>query len=372
MSLAREIPGPHARLQGLDAVRAFAVMLVILFHQRVALFGWAGVQIFFVLSGYLITGLLRKSAAAPLTSYLWSFYGRRSLRIFPLYYLVLLLMLVALWGGVELPNVRPGLPYAATYTYNIWHATSAFVHSELISHFWSLCVEEQFYLLWPLFIYYCPPRHIRKALLTLVVAGPFVRLGTYLVLSLPEVSALKETSIAVYTLTPSHVDAFAIGGYFALFPLGGARRAFMLAFGCLLAVGIAIKITHGLPWRTLGLPLGLESAYGFVWAYTLMNVVSALLIDCLVHGKLLPGLIEQRWLKFLGQISYGIYVFHYPVQWAVSRVLPSYSSLIQILVQVVITIAIASLSYFAWELWFLNQKDKWFPVATKHAAKSRA
>ncbi len=126
--------------------------MVLLFHQGLLPFGWVGVQIFFVLSGYLITRLLVEARGERLRSYLRTFYGRRSLRIFPLYFAVILVCWLALSAGISLNGVAAGLPFAATYTYNLFHASSHFEHSKLITHFWSLCVEEQFYLVWPFLI----------------------------------------------------------------------------------------------------------------------------------------------------------------------------------------------------------------------------
>lgn len=97
------------------------------------------------------------------------------MRIFPLYYAVIALFAIAkargwLRGGLE------GLPYAATYTYNLWFSTRATQFSMLLTHFWSLCVEEQFYLLWPLLIYVTPRARLKPLLTSLIAAGPAIRL----------------------------------------------------------------------------------------------------------------------------------------------------------------------------------------------------
>ncbi len=144
------------RLSGLDGLRAIAVLLVFLFHDTLLGCGWIGVQIFFVLSGYLITGLLYRAKGVPFGQYVREFYGRRSLRIFPVYFAILTLFWTASRLGLEMHGLRAGLPFAYTYTYNWYHTTAGFEHSRLISHFWSLCVEEQFYLIWPCLIFSVP------------------------------------------------------------------------------------------------------------------------------------------------------------------------------------------------------------------------
>src|SRR4029078_7222796 len=164
----------ETKLPGLDGLRALAVLLVVVCHQYVLSLGWVGVQIFFVLSGYLIPGLLVRDREQPLGSYLRDFYGRRALRIFPLYYAVLAVLLLASVSGIQLSGVREALPFAATYTYNFWYAAHGTV-SYLLTHFWSLCVEEQFYLFWPFVVYLCPPRYIRHLLMALILLGPIVR-----------------------------------------------------------------------------------------------------------------------------------------------------------------------------------------------------
>jgi peptidoglycan/LPS O-acetylase OafA/YrhL len=356
------------RVPCLDGLRTLAVLLVVLFHQEVLPFGWVGVQIFFVLSGYLITRLLVRASDVPLGEYLRDFYGRRSLRIFPLYFAVVGALALAVWGlHARLVGVAEGLPFAATYTYNIWHATSHFVHSKVITHFWSLCVEEQFYLVWPFLIYFCPRAKLGTTLKTIVLLGPFVRGATWWLLSRPGL-AVHQPDVAVYVLTPSHVDAFAIGGYFALFPLGGSRRALFASFATLLAAGVLIVLfsdasgwSYAATWSSLGFPLGMGPGYALIWGFSLMNVCSALLIDCIAHRKFAPWFFEFPVLNYLGKISYGLYVFHYPLQSAVSKLLPNAGLLPQLALQLALTVAIASASFHLWESRFSRMKDVWFP-----------
>src|SRR5262249_15156237 len=150
-------------------------LLVMLFHRGLFV-GWVGVQMFFVLSGFLITGILLRSRASSLASYLVTFYGRRALRIFPIYFALLgVLLLLLVLGGISLPGAREGLPSAASYTFNFWGASRSYVPSLTTGHVWSLAVEEQFYLVWPLLLYVCPPRRLPALLVGAVASGPLIR-----------------------------------------------------------------------------------------------------------------------------------------------------------------------------------------------------
>lgn len=350
------------RLPGLDGLRALAVLLVVFFHQEVLGIGWIGVQIFFVLSGFLITRILVQSKELPLSEFLIEFYGRRSLRIFPLYFGVLgaLAVLVAL--GLEAQGVREGLPFAATYTYNFWHASDSFVHSRLISHFWSLCVEEQFYLVWPFVIFFCRPRALKALLLSIVVLGPLLRFGLHELLQSPSLGVFRDLEVALYVLTPSHVDAFSLGAFFSLYPLGGAPRALFGSFAALALLGawVAPQVPEEFPVGTFGYPLGLRPGHGYIWAYSLLNLCAALTIDCVVHRRLLPGFFESRVMSYIGKISYGVYVFHYPFQSFILKALPNAPVALALVVQITLTLGAASLSFYLWETPFLRKKDVWF------------
>jgi peptidoglycan/LPS O-acetylase OafA/YrhL len=291
---------------GLDGLRAIAVLMVFFFHHGLLPFGWIGVQAFFVLSGFLITGILVRARANTLQRYLINFYGRRLLRIFPLYFTVIGLFTAAVWLGFKAGGLQAGLPYAATYTYNIWHASRYFQHSKLITHFWSLCVEEQFYLVWPFIVFFVPPQKLRRMLLGIVIAGPCVRLITVFILKLPTVPALPATTTALYVLTHSHFDAFAAGAYISVFPLGGIRRAAYAGLAAVVAAGLCVAVfstpdaeTRPVIFRAIGYPLGLGPGYAYVWGYSLLNIVSAILIDCLVQRKFAPKLFEWAPLAYL-------------------------------------------------------------------------
>ena len=154
-------------IAGLDGLRAVAFLIVFFFHTRNLPVGWMGVQLFFVLSGFLITDiLLRMKEQLPRREFFVKFYGRRFLRIFPLYYfyLALLAAFIFLLPALDLQalNTELGKRFlnhiwvAALYMYDFFHASALFERSRFFTHLWSLSVEEQFYLLWPLLIFLTP------------------------------------------------------------------------------------------------------------------------------------------------------------------------------------------------------------------------
>ncbi len=161
-------------VKGLDGLRAVAFLLVFLFHCKYLAGGWVGMQLFFVLSGFLITGILvrQRESEGSARGFFFNFYGRRVLRIFPVYHAYLLLAGLVIGVLGDFLQLRPDrfvdygeqLPYALTYVYDFYHASSAYEHSHLLTPFWSLSVEEQFYLLWPLLIHLTPPKRVKTML----------------------------------------------------------------------------------------------------------------------------------------------------------------------------------------------------------------
>ena len=160
----------------LDTLRAFAVTAVLVHHY----FTWAnwglgatlGVKLFFILSGFLITGiLLRSRDAATASGHKWSslvgrFYVRRFLRIFPLYYFV-----VAVAATINLEPAREILPWLLTYTLNIYMANLGWFVANF-AHFWTLAVEEQFYIFWPWIILFAPRNWLIRLTLIFISVGP--------------------------------------------------------------------------------------------------------------------------------------------------------------------------------------------------------
>jgi peptidoglycan/LPS O-acetylase OafA/YrhL len=373
----REDKAGSGALPGLDGYRALAVLLVLLFHARIGdpphaflEVGWIGVQLFFVLSGFLISGLLLRSKNQPLGPYLRAFYGRRFLRIAPLYYGYISLLLAAvLLTHRETPTTSQFL-FAATYTYNFFHASSHFVPSMTMTHLWSLAVEEQFYFVWPLVLYFCPERWLKRFLVFLVVMGPLVRLATYFVLKLLGPVVLGKTALALYVLPITHADAFALGALASQYSGRPSWRlgAGVVALALVAGLSACIAFPDTAPFSSLGYPLAMPRGYGYAWSYTLINLVGAVLILALINRRFLPWFFESRPMSYLGKISYGFYVLHYPLQDVVQRALPHGPFLLRLIVLVPLVVVVAGASYRWFESPLLKLKDRFFPYVARDAS----
>jgi peptidoglycan/LPS O-acetylase OafA/YrhL len=333
-----------ATYPGLDGLRTVAVLAVILSHQPIWEQGWVGVQLFFVLSGFLITGILYRASSHPLRTYLRNFYGRRVLRIFPLYYAYLAVLAAAILLGRLPASAGERLIYAAFYLSN--HYTGDDAGVRLLLHFWSLAVEEQFYLVWPFLIYFCPKHLLRGVLLTLVATGIPIRYVVNLYFELPGYVAI------------SHADAFAIGALTALYPWRISARVTTLVLAALWPLGFVVLAQNvPLPGGTYG--------WGYIVGVSVINFASAVLVRALVERQFLPGFFENPVMRYCGKVSYGIYIFHFPVQALVDRLLPGKPVFIHLTVQVALTVAIAAASFAFFETRFLALKERWFGAKPK-------
>ena len=222
-------------IPGLDGLRGIAFLLVFGIHIEYLGFGWTGVQLFFVLSGFLITGiLLDMKASLPGKDYFVKFYGRRFLRIFPLYYFYLFAMwaISSLLFSLEyrrnyMKLFQAQLPFALAYIYDFFYGSSAFKHQLYVEHFWSLSVEEQFYIFWPLLLFLIPRKHLKKLFLSLIALGPILRVALFFAFKYHVVSWFRDEAMwGIYAFPISHIDAFAFGAYISQFSLPKAKQQF--------------------------------------------------------------------------------------------------------------------------------------------------
>lgn len=294
-------------IPALDGLRGLAVLAVMVHHlvpnlqsfrlEKVADFGWIGVDLFFVLSGFLITGILVDSKGQ--SNYFQGFYWRRILRIWPVYYgLVLLVYLIG-----------PHLRLAAN-----WHISSYspwiyvfFLQNILIPDWgiypltptWSLAIEEQFYLIWPLAVRFLSTRILKACLIVILLLSPVAR-GVSI--------HFGTTWHFVYTLPWLRLDGLAIGGLIAILlrePAFDSNKWKQYVKGALAVSAIAAAVTL---WRH-ALPLsGLES----IWIYSWLALTFGATLFLGVVGKPI-AIFEARWLRYVGEISYGLYLLHTPV-----------------------------------------------------------
>lgn len=333
-------------------------------------YGLWGVDLFFVLSGFLITGILVESKNAP--GYFRNFFVRRALRIFPLYYGVLLVLLVLVPTAAlqtidpELLELREISGWLWAYLTNIYLGPQTSFSIPYVSHFWSLAIEEHFYLVWPFLIWYLPNR---TAMRVCVVLGSLA-----LALRIAFTMAAPDQLYAG-VLTPCRIDALCAGAWFALSartePRLTTARALVLAQASGAAI-VALSAWHFAlqTGEALVLPLRMTALAIFCGAM----IYSASYNDDLT--RLRAGL-RFGWLRNLGKYSYGLYVFHGMVAYGMHRYemstcfsmltsIHTLGAVLQIACGVGASYALALVSFHAFESPFLSLKQ-WFEYRHRSA-----
>jgi peptidoglycan/LPS O-acetylase OafA/YrhL len=358
-------------LPALDGVRAFAVAAVAMFHAGFVGSGWIGVQIFFVLSGFLITSILLKDTRASLADYLKRFYRRRALRIFPLYFLFLGIVAAAsLVYGVT-TAFRQQWPYLLTYTFNFARILDDYEYPRFWGHLWSLSIEEQFYLFWPLLVFFVPARRFRWLCWAVILASPVLR---WIVEAAWLASGASDghTGHVIYNLTFCQVDAFASGALLAGRETTArrpfARPALVLLAATIVTFGAGVanmRLTGGdSSLLTAGYPLNLPTGHQSVWGYTLLNFWSASVLAVLLANGAAARVLSWAPFRAVGRISYGVYVWHLPVlvllrgfaHWPIGARTPAGG--LALLGYLAITFAVSLASYELIEKRFLALKDR--------------
>lgn len=355
------------RIPGLDGIRGLSILLIILFHCQMLTLPWVSLQLFFVLSGYLITGILLRERSGAFGPYIKRFYMRRTLRIFPIYYIIIIAIVAYIYFYKLrlIPQVEDW-PYLLTYTYNIKLAFAG-GKSFVTSHLWSLAVEEQFYLLWPLVIFFTPTRYYKGLFILLILMGPVLR---YLALiALPALSSNEDIAHALYKLPTSHLDAFACGALLCVVKLKVDLKMLITAF--LLAVGFGAFYqlqVIGKPLNSsLGYPLHFSHPWQAVWGYSVWNILSAMLIAAVVNGKVFVRFFELAALRYVGKVSYGMYLVHFPIVWPMFFWLRSLGvpepKLLNLFAVTFASLAMATVFFYAIEKPLLGLKDKYYAYA---------
>jgi peptidoglycan/LPS O-acetylase OafA/YrhL len=354
-----------SHIRSLDGFRGIAVLLVVSFHVGLFQAGWIGVQIFFVLSGFLITSMLLVERARPFGEYLGRFYWRRSLRIFPLYFFFLALAAVAYWT-LGIPESFGGdWPWLITYTANLarWRDTDL---GPTFVHLWSLAVEEQFYLIWPFAVYLLSPGAFRKLVVSLLIFCPLFRLALYVFFQGTSIDWLGRT---IYGFPLSQFDAFAAGAAVALWPISNPGRKFIAATIITAVCGAAVIAHQHLAYLaarkwSFGYAMYLMEDGGFVWGYTLLNLTSAIAIAYFVRNG--SSVLEHPALTRIGVISYGVYVYHIPL--LIMLQMTGLPYLLLLPIYLVTVYVAASISYSNLERPFLALKEKevsWVSLAIR-------
>ncbi len=363
------------RFPALDGIRALAVGLVFLVHygggthggpwlalfNAVRLRGWVGVDLFFVLSGFLITGILYDTRNEP--RFFKLFFARRSLRIFPVFYLVIvvLLLLTPVMGYEWHWGHLPFLIYMGNISGSLNPSLYGVVASRhpageaVLLHLWSLCVEEQFYLLWPAVVWWVRDR-VRLIQIAAELSVAALVLRVLLVLQ-PQTASLQEW--VTHTL-PTHMDTLLFGAMLALLLRGPHadrwQRACKWFFLAGLASAIAIFIASPAP----------DSPWLETAGYTVLAAASMGLIGSTLRtGSAAFRLFHLRPLRIFGKYSYGFYIYHllWRVAWVHlgdfvgqqlhNRVL---GTTLVMATNALVTFLVARLSYDLFEVRFLRLK----------------
>lgn len=317
-------PSQTLRVPVLDGIRGMAICLVLSWHGFFPIFAslpnhpfgsrifalgrltWSGVDLFFVLSGFLIGGILLDAVEAE--RYFASFYIRRAHRILPLYGVVLVLVFSVtylcrhfgtsgFWASQNIP-----LPFYSTFLQNFWMAKHGTFGSYTLGVTWSLAIEEQFYLTLPLIIRYVPKRQLWWIVGSMIAGAPLLRILLD--------HSVTNGAFAGYVLMPCRADALGFGIAAALIKRTSVLWEMILRLRLYLYLGLAavaiavmaLLLTGFKPFT--GEVLGLE--------YSLLAVFYFLLLMSVLINRQLETLFSVRELRYMGTIAYGLYLLHYP------------------------------------------------------------
>jgi peptidoglycan/LPS O-acetylase OafA/YrhL len=285
-----------------DSLRAIAVIFVIISHSfpnssiiHKMPFGFIGVSFFFVLSGKLITSILlnAKSSKNTLSNNLKTFYVRRTIRIFPAYYLFLGTCLFL--GSIDM---KEHYLYFLSYTQNILFFKTA-NYAGMLSPTWTLAVEEQFYLIWPLFILLIRKKYLKKAIIACIIISPLFRVFAILL-----AQKYNQSSALNLALMPSNLICLCIGGLLSLLE---SEESVLLTFIYNKFVPFVALI--------ISLPIIHFTKNGFlvsIMQQVLISILSVWTLYSISANKdyFLNKVLKNKITTYLGKISYGMYLYH--------------------------------------------------------------
>jgi peptidoglycan/LPS O-acetylase OafA/YrhL len=340
----------------IEGLRGIAILFILLCHYIGNSFTilWIGVDLFFVLSGFLITRILLSKVGS--TRYFRNFYLRRTLRIFPLYYfaLALVFFLLPLFPDhFDVTYLVSKQAWFWLYTENWLFAFEGWPKGQnvIISHFWSLAIEEQYYLMWPLVIYTFRNRH------DILLISMFLLIGIAICLRLSGELA----NPGYYTITFARMDSLLIG---SLVALGANRKPEMLKRWSLWLLTVS-----GI-WIIMGAAKSSDLSYAnpffSAFGYTILSLFFACVVILSFRREtVFRKMLDSTLLKILGRYSYGLYVFHFPLYWlfrpqvlAAMQIIPQpfIAKSTTALLLLLLTFILTAFSYHFLELPFLRLK----------------
>jgi peptidoglycan/LPS O-acetylase OafA/YrhL len=340
--------------KNLDGVRAIAALMVVFFHffreiepnsnflkilSKIAVFGQTGVTLFFVLSGFLITRILFNTKDT--SGYFKNFYLRRALRIFPLYYLFLIIYyyLLPIIVGLTTPSFSQQIFYyiylqnfASTFN---WDAVGP-------NHLWSLAVEEHFYLFWPFIVYFFSPKNLTKIIVGIIVGALFLRIY------------MLNDGYGVFYFTFTRFDSLAIGALLAILEMKNYFKNENAKYFLILLFLIFVPTI--LMWTYFA---GEGNFYIQTFKYLFISLVYFSIIGFLLSIKenhAINGVLKTRLFSYTGKISYGLYVYH-PIAYSICITFIHLDNImLNFVAGLIMTYLMASVSFYLFESPFLRLK----------------
>jgi peptidoglycan/LPS O-acetylase OafA/YrhL len=355
----------------LDGIRGLAIGMVVIYHYFIQIgvaprgtllwyvllpgrLGWSGVDLFFVLSGFLIGGILLDARES--SNYFKVFYTRRFFRIVPVYalFLICFFLLAYFTGAGRIPKLQwitqGALPWASLvfFLQNIWMAFADVWGPPVISITWSLAVEEQFYLTLPLLVRF----FAKKRLVQILVEG----LGAAFILRVALYSFFPKLSHAWFVLMPCRADALLFGVLAAMAFREQRWREWLQTHRRLLRIAMLL-LAIGIPWFTQMY----YAPYGFGTAALGLTCIAACYVLFLVYavafpGSRMSGFLRWTWLRKLGGLAYGVYLFHqiifhviFGLIWGHEPILTTYSQVAVALLALGVTVLVCQISWTFFE-----------------------
>jgi peptidoglycan/LPS O-acetylase OafA/YrhL len=261
--------------------------------------------------------------------------------------------------------------YAVFYVYDIFFGTVLVKYSYFLDHFWSLSVEEQFYVFWPLLILLVPEKWLKKLFIVIIVLAPVFRIIFFLIYRSGIFRILGDSiSTALYPMPFSYVDTFAFGAYISRYSIPKVKQQFFFLLGALPVIGFASQYGATGSFGSLsafGFPLLMPHAYQFIWGYTLLGYFFMIVIHLVVKYQMFIHVLDTAPMRYLGKISYGLYVYHFPIIWFSGRIRDLglseiFAKPLTAMLAFLATLILASISYYWIEKPILNLKDRFFSL----------